>query len=69
MIAAIQPDPKKPPHVIYATYRKGLSLRVRTYCNLEIDAMGGVLQLPDSVKQCPACVEGVASVTKALAGG
>jgi hypothetical protein len=55
MLAAVQPDGRVFPCVIYWTGRVRLSVKVTSWCGGTFDASDGVIQIPDSASVCPDC--------------
>ena len=54
MIAVVKTE-NEFPCVAYWTGRKGLSVKVHTWCGETADASDGVLQVPDDAKICTEC--------------
>lgn len=56
-VAAVKPDPKKPPCVIFSTGKSGfMAVSITTYCRQELNAAeNAVLQLPNVGKFCSVC--------------
>lgn len=54
MQAAIQTDDEFP-CVVYWTGRKGLSVKIITWCGEHADASDGVIQIPDDADVCSSC--------------
>lgn len=56
VVAAVQPDSKKAPCLIFWTGRSGmLTVSIKTYCQNQHDAGVGVLQLPATSRFCELC--------------
>lgn len=62
MFAAVEIEGQAKPCIVRWTGRRGLSVRTYTYCNKDVPAGEGVLQLPDGAGTCEACNTAVAAV-------
>jgi hypothetical protein len=47
------------PHVVYWTGRVKFHVGVVTYCDEDLDASDGVLQVPDDVETCKRCNDAI----------
>jgi hypothetical protein len=62
MFAAVEIAGQPKPCIVRWTGRRGLSVRTFTYCNQDVAAGEGVLQLPDGAATCDACTAAVTTV-------
>ncbi len=55
MKAAVQIEDQPLPCVVYWVGRKGLSVRIISWCGNRADASDGTIQIPDDAKVCTTC--------------